>query len=128
MSMLDSPVRYQQQVNFAAPGALATDVVGTDADVGVNQFFPKQSLMLLDVKHTADPAAGLLYTLFVRRLQLSRTRIGTTQDFLVAFNGRVRPNMPKGINPGFFQWVEQQGAGALTAQNYLMTYDKPLVM
>lgn len=128
MSMLDTPTRYQQQINFAAPAALSTDVVGTDADVGVNQFFPKQALMLLDVKHTTDPAAGLTYTLFIRRLQLSRTRIGITQDFLVGFNGRIRPNMPKGINPNFFQWVEQQNSGALTGQNYLMTYDRPIVM
>lgn len=125
---LNTMTRYLQQINFAAPAALNQDVIGTDADSTVNQFQPLAPNLILDVKHTADPAAGLLYTLFVRRLQLARTRIGATGDFLVAFNGRVRPNMPKGLNAGFFQWVEQQNLGALTAQNYLVTYAQPLAV
>lgn len=128
MSMQDSPVRYQQQINFAAPSALATDTVGTDADTAINNFIPRNSNLILDVKHTIDPVAGLLYTLFVRRQQLSRTRIGTTGDFLTTFNGRTRPNMPKALMGGFFQWVEQQNAGALTAQNYIITYAQPLAV
>jgi hypothetical protein len=112
--------RYQQQINFAAPGALNTDVVGTDADTAQNQFIPRTANILLDVKHTADPGAGLLYTLFVRRQNLSRSRIGTTGDFLTTFNGVQRPNMPKGVNPGFFQWVEQQ--------NYLAVWAQPLTL
>lgn len=126
MSM--SPVRYQQQVNFAAAGALNTDVVGTDADTGQNTFIPRTANMLLDIKHAADPGAGLLYTLFIRRQNLSRSRIGVTGDFLTTFNGQVRPNMPKGVNPGFFQWVQQQNAGALTALNYLVIWQQPLTL
>lgn len=124
--VLNTSGRYQQQINAAAAAALNTDVVMTDADSGVNFFQPRGNNIILDVKHTLDPAGGLLYTLFVRRLQLSRTRIGATGDFLVAFNGRTRPNMPKGLLAGFFQWVEQQNAGALTAQNYLVSYAQPL--
>lgn len=122
----NSQVRTEQQVNFAAPGALNADVVGTDADTAETSFSPRAANVLADLKHTADPAAGLLYTLFVRRQNLSRNRIGMTGDFLIGFNGRIRPNMPKRLNPGFFQWVEQQNAGALTAQNYLVTYAAPL--
>lgn len=121
-----SQVRTEQQVNFAAPGALNTDVVGSDADTAETSFSPRAANVLVDLKHTADPAAGLLYTLFVRRQNLSRNRIGTTGDFLIAFNGRVRPNMPKRLNPGFFQWIHQQNAGALTAQNYIVVYAAPL--
>lgn len=121
-----SAARYQQQINFAAPTALNTDVVGTDADSGVNQFIPRRPNVLLDIKHTLDPAGGLLYTLYIRRQNLSRTRIGVTGDFLTTFNGVMRPNMPKGVNAGFFQWVEQQNAGALTAQNYLAIWQEPL--
>jgi hypothetical protein len=126
MSM--SLVRYQQQVNFAAPAALNADVVGTDADTGVNQFIPRAPNVLLDIKHDKDPAATISYTLYIRRQNLSRTRIGVTADFLTTFNGQVRPNMPRGVNPGFFQWVEQQTAGALTAQNYLVTWQQPLAV
>lgn len=121
-----SQVRTQQQINFAAAGALNLDVVGTDADTGEPSFSPRAANVISDLKHTTDPAAGLLYTLFVRRQNLSRNRIGTTGDFLVAFNGRIRPNMPKRLNPGFFQWVQQQNAGALTLQNYIITYAAPL--
>lgn len=126
--ILDNPGRAQQQVNFAAPSALNTDTVGTDADTAVNQFSPLADNLIIDTVHTADPAAGLLYTLFVRRADLSRTRIGVTGNFLTTFNGRVRPNMPKGLRKGFFQWVEQQSAGALTAQNYIITYARPLAV
>ena len=119
-------VRSEIQINFAAPAALNTDVVGVDQDTGVNFFQPRGPNTLLDVKHTADPAAGLLFTVFIRRQQLSRARIGTTGDFLVAFNGRIRPNMPKAIRAGFYQWVEQQNAGALTLQNYIITLAAPL--
>jgi hypothetical protein len=127
-NIMDSPMRYQQQINFGVPTALNTDTVFADADTAINFLNPRANNMILDIKHTADPAAGLLYTLFVRRQQLSRTRIGTTQDFLVGFNGRIRPNMPKAIMGGFFQWVEQQNLGALTAQNYLVLYAQPLAV
>jgi hypothetical protein len=120
--------RYQMQVNFVAPTALNADTVFTDNDTALTFYQPLQNNKLLDVKHTIDPVAGLLYTLFVRRQDLSRKRIGATGDFLTAFNGMVRPNMPRGLKAGWFQFVEQQGLGALTAQNYLVTFENPLAV
>jgi hypothetical protein len=119
-------VKTMQQVNFVAAGALNTDVVGTDADTTQNQFSPLKGNIIMDIQHDVDPAAGLRYTLFVRRQDLSRKRIGVSANFLTTFNGIQRPNMPISIRSGFFQWVHQQNAGALTAQNYLVTYAEPL--
>lgn len=125
--ILNSPVKTQLQINFAAAGALNVDVVGTDADTGINQFTPLQRNFISDAQHTTDPAAGLVYTLFVRRLNFRRAAIGRTPNFLVGFNGELRPGFPKQLNPGFLQFVQQQNAGALTAQNYILTTATPLV-
>lgn len=124
----DSIVKYQMQINFAAAGALNTDVNFTDADTGATFYQLRAGNIITDVKHTLDPAAGLLYTLFVGRQDLSRKRVGTTGDFLTTFNGAQRPNMPRGIAGGWFRFLEQQNAGALTAQNYLVTFQQPLAV
>lgn len=116
------------QINFAAPAALNTDVNFTDADTGATFYQLRAQNAITDVKHTLDPAAGLLYTLFVGRQDLSRKRVGATGDFLTTFNGAQRPNMPRGIAAGWFRFIEQQGAGALTAQNYLVTFAAPLAV
>lgn len=116
------------QINFAAPATLNTDVTFTDADTGAAFYQLRGGNIITDVKHTADPAAGLLYTLFVGRQDLSRKRVGATGDFLTTFNGAQRPNMPRGIAAGWFRFIEQQNAGALTAQNYLVTFQQPLAL
>lgn len=126
--ILNSPVKTQLQINFAAPGALNTDVVGTDADTGINQFTPLQRNFISDVQHTINPAATITYSLFVRRLNFRRGVIGRTPNFLTGFTGELRPGFPKLLDPGFFQFVEQQNAGALTAQNYIITTAQPLVV
>lgn len=128
MKPSDSIVKYQMQINFAAPGALNTDVNFTDADTGATFYQLRAGNVISDVAHTLDPAAGLTYTLFVGRQDLSRKRVGTTANFLVAFNGQQRPNMPRGIAGGWFRFIEQQAAGALTAQNYLVTFQQPLAV
>lgn len=124
---LNSPVKTQYQINFAAAGALNTDVVGTDADTGINFFTPVKGNVITDIQHTADPAAGLLYTLFTRRTNFRRTALGRTPNFLTTFNGEVRSGFPKALGAGFLQFVEQQNAGALTAQNYIITTIRPLI-
>lgn len=128
MTPKDSIVKYQMQINFAAAGALNTDVNFTDADTGATFYQLRAGNVITDVKHTADPAAGLLYTLFVGRQDLSRKRVGATGDFLTTFNGAQRPNMPRGIGAGWFRFIEQQNLGALTAQNYLVTFQQPLAV
>ena len=123
-----SLVKTVLQINFAIPAALATDTVGTDAVTGVNQFTPRTQNVIKDVRHAVDPVAGLNFTLLSRRLDEKRKTIGFTPDFITT---NVRKPSAIGddglvLNNGFLQFVEQQLAGALTAQNYLITLLQPL--
>ena len=120
--------KTQLQINFAAPGSLNTDVVGVDQDTGINQFSPRNVNALTDITNVVNPAAGLQFSLFVRRLAGSRTRLGTAEsNFLTTLVG-TKAGFPKGLAPGFFQFVEQQTLGALTAQQYNVTFAQPLAV
>jgi len=119
--------KTQLQFNFAAPGALNTDVVGTDDDTGTNQFSPRNVNAITDITNVLDPAAGLTFALFVRRLAGARARLGAASNFLTTLVG-TKAGFPKGLAPGFFQLVEQQTLGALTAQQYSVTFAQPLAV
>jgi len=116
------------QVNFAAPAALNQDTVGTDAIVALNQFSPLTKNIIADIRNAVDPAAGLNFTLLTRRLDQRRKTIGFSPDFITTNVRKPSAIGEEGmlLNPGLFQWVEQQLAGALTAQNYLITLAVPL--
>lgn len=120
--------KYQMQVNFVAPTALNTDTVFTDADTAATFYQPLLPNTIIDFKDLTDPAATINYVVFVRRQDNSRKRVGATGDFLTGFNGVIRPNMPRPLAPGWFQFLEQQTAGALTAQNYLVVFATPLAV
>ena len=123
-----SVIKQPQQINFVAPAALNTDTVGVDALTGVNSFTPRTPDLIRDIRMLVNAVAGLNFTLLTRRLDQTRKTIGFTGDFITT---NVRKPSAIGdagllLNAGFFQWVEQQLAGALTAQSYIITYDQPL--
>jgi len=123
-----SLIKSVLQINFGIPAALATDTVGTDAITGVTEFTPKTKNVIKDVRMAVDSAAGLNFTLLTRRLDEKRKTIGFTPDFITT---NVRKPSAIGddgliLNEGFLQFVEQQLAGALTAQAYLITLLQPL--
>jgi len=123
-----SLIKSVLQINFAIPAALATDTVGTDAITGVTEFTPRSKNVIKDVRMAVDSAAGLNFTLLTRRLDEKRKTIGFTPDFITT---NVRKPSAIGddgliLNSGFLQFVEQQLAGALTAQAYLITLLQPL--
>jgi len=123
-----SLIKSVLQINFAIPAALATDTVGTDAITGVTEFTPKTSNVIKDVRMAVDAVAGLNFTLLTRRLDEKRKTVGFTPDFITT---NVRKPSAIGddgliLNAGFLQFVEQQLAGALTAQDYLITLLQPL--
>lgn len=125
MSM--SLVKQQIQINFAAPANLNEDTVFTDDDnASINSYTPKTPNIILDIVHDVDPVAGKLFTLYTRRPQKVYNQLGKSANFLTTFPGTVRPKFPIGLGSGFFQFVEQQTLGALTAQNYLVTLNQPL--
>jgi len=123
-----SLVQTVVQINFGIPTAVNTDTVGTDAITGVNSFTPRTPNIIQDIRHTVDPAAGLNYTLLTRRLDQRRKTLGFTPNFLTTLQNPAQQFRPSGmgIADGFVQFVEQQLAGALTAQNYLITLQQPL--
>jgi len=126
--MSTSVIKSAQQVDFGIPTALNVDTVGTDALTGVNSFTPRTNTVIRDIRMLVDSVAGLNFTLLTRRLDQGRKTVGFTGDFITT---NVRKPSAIGdagllLNAGFFQWVEQQLAGALTAQSYIVTYETPL--
>ena len=127
-SINNSLVKTQIQVDFAAAGALNTDVLGVETTIGLTGYNLLRPNIITDIQNQLDPAAGLVYTLFTRRLNNIRRQLGVTANFLTTFSGDSRANMPIGLGAGFVQFVNQQNAGALTAQNYLITTISPLIV
>lgn len=127
-AITNSLVKTQIQMNFASPSGLNIDVLGTESTIGLSGFNLRAANIISDIQHDIDPATGLTYSLYTRRLNDIRKRLGTTPNFLTSFDGGVRPNMPIGLGAGFVQFVNQQGAGALAAQNYLITTLQPLAV
>jgi len=126
--MSASLVKQPVLIDFVAPVALNTDTTFTDATNGVDSYTPKTLNIMRDLRYSVDPVAGLNYVLATKRLDEKRKTIGFTGDFLRA---NVRPAGAIGdagmaLNPGFFQFVEQQILGALTAQSYVVTFEQPL--
>lgn len=120
--------KSQIQINFGVPAALNTDVLGAETTIGLTNFEIKGQNIITDIQNQLDPAVGLSYTLFTRRLNNIRRQLGVTANFLTSFTGTQRQNMPIGLGLGLVQFVEQQNAGALTAQNYLITTIQPLAV
>jgi hypothetical protein len=116
---------YIHEVDFVAPTALNTDTVGTDPVNSQTSWSPQAPNAIQEIRHIVEPASTIVYGLYVRRLDQSKRLIGTTPDFAQA--KIVQNQMPFPLGRGFFQWVEQQVAGALTAQKYNIKYVSPLV-
>lgn len=117
---------FVQEIDFVAPTALSTDTVGTDPVSNQTSFTPTENNAITDIRHIVEPAATIIYQLAVRRIDSSRRVIGSTPDF-VNTKPVPGPQFPYPLGKGFFQWIEWQLAGALTAQKYTIKYANPLV-
>ena len=126
--IINSPTKFQQIMDFAVPSALSTDTTGTDDLTAISQFVLAQPNFLVDIVNSPDPASGLNYTLYTKRADNVKRLVGATQNFLQAFNGRVRPRFPAHVNAGTLLWIEQQTLGTLTKQSYVMTWATPLII
>jgi len=127
MSAADNGFKTQIEVVFAAPSFANTDVIGTDVDSGDTQFVFQTANVIEDITNLTDPVD--VHTLFTLRLNLNRTRLGTTNQFLTTFNGDKRPIFPKFIGAGQVKFVSQQpeiGSG-LAAHTIIITTRTPLV-
>ena len=127
MSAQDNGFKTQIEVVFAAPSAINSDVIGTDVDSGDTQFVFQTANIIDDITNLEDPAE--VHTLFTLRLNLNRTRLGTTNQFLTTFTGDSRPIFPKFIGAGQVKFVSQQpitGIG-LEGHTIVITTRTPLV-
>jgi hypothetical protein len=115
-------------IEFAAPGALGAEVVGTQRDNSVTVQNFQVPTALLDATHETDPAATISYDFGIRR--------GTNTTIVSTTAGMLRDNRPtQGLRPGFptkqiapgqFQFVIIQRAGALTATNVVVHANNPV--
>lgn len=112
-----------RQVNMAAPGALNTDVTLTDQQTALTFQTLGGSNRIVDITNAGDPAAGLIYLLKLVRNGREVRRWFSTQ-LLTTLN--VHVGFPVDLVPGNIQWVGQQSLGALTAQNYAVTFFQDL--
>lgn len=124
----NSIVKTQITIQAAAPGALNLNVTLTESELGESKFVLTKDNIITNIANVLDPAAGLNYELFTRRLNNITKFLGNTSQFLTGFNGAQRPGMPIGIKTGSFIFSEIQRAGALTAQDYMVTTVRPLAV
>ncbi len=118
MSAVAPPVR---RVQMAAAAALNTQLLLTDQQTQQQFYNLPVANRILNIQNETDPAAGLNY--IIQTLRSGReTRRWFTSQLLTTFTGAVRPGFPVDVAPGLIQIGGQQLAGALTAQNYLMTW------
>lgn len=112
-----------RQVNQAAAGALNTDVTMTDAQTALTFQTLGQPNRIVDITNAGDPAGGLFYIIKLVRNGREVRRWGSAQ-LLTTLN--VHTGFPVDLVAGNVQWVGQQTQGALTAQNYFVTYFQDL--
>ena len=125
MSTVDNGFKTQIEILFATPSALNVDTIGTDVDSGDVQFVFQTANVIEDITNLEDPAQ--LHTLFTLRLNLNRTRLGTTKQFLTTFTGDKRPIFPKFIGAGQVKFVSQQISGGFESHSIIITTRTPLV-
>ena len=96
--------------------------------MGESKFVLIQDNIITNMANVLDPAAGLSYNYFTRRLNNIVKFLGDTSDMLTTFNGAKRPNMYIGIGKGSFIFSETQTSGAPTAQDIKVTTVRPLAV
>ena len=127
MSVVDNGFKTQIQIEFAQPTALNVDTIGTDVDSGDTQFVFQTTNVIEDITNLVDSGPTILHELFTLRLNLNRTRLGTTNQFLTTFTGDSRPIFPKFIGAGQVKFVSRQVSGAFAAHSIVITTRTPLV-
>lgn len=125
MSAVDNGFKTQIELVFATPNAFNVDIIGTDVDSGDSQFVFQTANVIEDITNLVDPAQ--VHTLFTLRLNLNRTRLGTTNQFSTNFTGDKRPIFPKFIGAGQVKFVSQQFSGAFEGHSLIITTRTPLV-
>jgi len=124
----NSLVKEPVQIDFPIPAALNVDTIGSNPLNTLAAFTPFSANIIKDVRYLVDAIAGINYVVQTRRGSDTKKTVGFGGEF--ARNNNLPPSALRGrgmlLNPGQFQWIEQQLLGALTAQSYVVTYETPL--
>ena len=127
MSQVDNGFKTQIRLDFKATSQVNEDTIGTDADSGDTTFVFQTPNVIEDITNIEDPTSGIVQTLFTQRLNNNRTRLGTSQQFSVAFTGSMRPIFPKFIGAGQVKFVVVQDSGTPEKYAIVLTTRTPLV-
>lgn len=126
MNAIDAPTRANLQINYADPAGVGNIVIGTERRTTIALFDFKKANMLVDARATTSPAGADDHLLSIRRLSGLVTDIANWTDILPANNRTVKGVMPKGINPGVFQWIMEEIVVAAAGVNVVWTFMKPI--
>ena len=126
MSIVNSPTRANMQINYADPGGVGVIVIGTERRTTIDLFDFKRSNILIDARATTAPAGADDHLLSIRRLNGMVTDIANWTDILPGNNRTVKGVMPKGINPGVFQWIMEEIVVAAAGVNVVWTFAQPI--
>ena len=128
LASIDSPNRANLQINYADPAGVGNIVIGGERRTTIALFDFKRSNMLIDARATTSPAGADDHLLSIRRLSGLVTDIANWTDILPANNRTVKGVMPKGLNPGVFQWIMEEIVVAAAGLNVVWTFRSPIAM
>ena len=126
MSFINSPTRANMQINYADPGGVGVIVIGTERRTTIDLVDFKRSNILIDARATTAPAGTDDHLFSIRRLNGMVTDIANWTDILPANTRTVKGVMPKGINPGVFQWIMEEIVVAAAGVNVVWTFAQPI--
>ena len=126
MSIVNSPTRANMQINYADPGGVGVIVIGTERRTTIDLFDFKRSNILIDARATTAPAGADDHLLSIRRVNGMVTDIANWTDILPANTRTIKGVMPKGINPGVFQWIMEEIVVAAAGVNVVWTFAQPI--
>jgi len=126
MNQIESPNRANLQINYADPAGVGNIVIGQERRTTIALFDFRKANMLVDARATTAPAGADDHLLSIRRLSGQVTDIANWTDILPANNRTVKGVMPKGVNPGTFQWIMEEIVAAAAGVNVVWTFFQPI--
>jgi len=127
-AIINSPTRQNLQMNYADPAGVGNIVIGTERRTTINLFNFMVGDILVDARATTAPAGADDHLLSIRRVNGDVTDICNWTDILPANNRTVKGVMPKGVNPGSFQWIMEEIVVAAAGVNVVWTFTRPVAM
>lgn len=126
--ILDSPNRVNLTMVYADPAGLNNIVVGSENRTGIDLFNLSRSNVIIDARATTSPATTDNMRFSIRRLNGNVSDIALWTDILPDNTRTVKGVIPKGVNPGSFQWIMEEIVIAAAGVTVEWTFANPLAM